>query len=234
MKFAITASFLLASLVPAAFGQQNPIVYDSIHNASSLEGTWASGAGNVLTGPGFATPANLSFHYPKTSGVAYAFTNDGYVEISRYRFVSNASAPTCITGVISWTHGTYELMDNGSMVVTPFGDGYQQVQDPCAAISNFIETYNYTELYSQWRIYYDDVVGVYKLHLFGFDGTPVAPLFRVSESPNMLPTQKLRNASGMITGKTKRDFSAAAPQNMGSRVGLAASLVGAAIAAFVV
>jgi hypothetical protein len=231
MKFAAAASLLLASLVPTAFGQ-DVMNSDREHNASSIEGTWASGAGNVLTGQGFATPAKLAFTYPKTSGVAYSFTNDGFVEISRYRFVSNASAPTCITGVISWMHGTYQLVDNGSLIVTPFGDGYQQVQDPCAAISNFIEDFNYTELYTQWRIFYDDVVGVYKLHLFGFDGTPVAPLFRVSEQPNMLPTQKLRNASGMITGKSKRDYSAAAPQNMGARVVVAMSLVGAAAAAF--
>lgn len=48
-----------------------------------------------------------------------------------------------------------------------------------------------------------------KLHLFEFDGTPVAPLFQTSTTPNMLPTQKLRNSSsssGTTVLNTKRSF----------------------------
>lgn len=78
--------------------------------------------------------------------------------------------------------------------MTPFGDGYQQIQDTCAAVSNFIEDYNYTELYQSWRIFTDPTDG-YKLHLFEFDGSPVAPQFQVSASPNMLPTRNLRNTT---------------------------------------
>jgi len=78
--------------------------------------------------------------------------------------------------------------------MTPFGDGFQQIQDPCAAVSNFIETYNDTELYVNWRIFTDPVDG-YKLHLFQYDGAPVAPQFQVSTTPNMLPTQLLRNVT---------------------------------------
>jgi hypothetical protein len=77
------------------------------------------------------------------------------------------------------------------------GDGYQQIQDPCAAVSNFIEDYNLTELYSNWRIFNDAVFGP-KLHLFGFDGAPLAPQFLVSTTPNMLPTQKLRNDTTVV------------------------------------
>ncbi|KAG5654323.1 hypothetical protein H0H81_004742 [Sphagnurus paluster] len=100
--------------------------------------------------------------------------------------------PTCITGVIGWVHGTYALNSNGSITMTPLGDGYQQIQDPCAAISNFVENYNITEYYTQWRIFQDPVTG-YKLHLFQFDGAPLAPMFQISTTPNMLPTQLLRN-----------------------------------------
>jgi hypothetical protein len=86
--------------------------------------------------------------------------------------------------------------------MTPFGDGFQQVQDPCAAVSNFIQPYNDTELYQSWRIFTDPVAG-YKLHLFQFDGSPLAPQFQVSVSPNMLPTQLLRNTSlGTLTAQT--------------------------------
>jgi hypothetical protein len=82
--------------------------------------------------------------------------------------------------------------------MVPFGDGYQQIQDPCAAVSNFIENYNRTELYQSWQIFTDATTG-YKLHLFRYDGSPVAPLFQVSPTPNMLPTQMLRNVTVPVT-----------------------------------
>lgn len=95
---------------------------------------------------------------------------------------------------MNWVHGTYELLSNGSIVMNPFGDGFQQIQDPCAAVSNFIEVYNDTELYQSWRIFMDPQDGP-KLHLFQFDGSPVAPQFQTSLVPNMLPTQLLRNVT---------------------------------------
>jgi hypothetical protein len=181
---------VLASLAPAAYSQD--IVYNAEHNATSIVGTWSSGSKNVMTGAGFANPANMSFNYPKTTGISYSFSDDGWYEIARYRFNGNGSEPTCITGVIGWVHGHYTLNPNGSITMVPIGDGYQQVQDPCAAESNFIENYNITETYIQWRIFQDPNTG-YKLHLFQFDGAPLAPQFQVSPSPNMLPTQLLRN-----------------------------------------
>jgi len=177
------------------------IIYDSIHNATPIVGTWSSGSQAVLTGTGFANPANRSFTYPKTTGISYSFSADGYYEISRYRFNGNGSEPTCITGVIGWVHGLYQLLGNGSIVMTPLGDGYQQIQDPCAAVSNFVENYNLTELYQSWRIFQDPVTG-YKLHLFQFDGAPLAPQFQISTTPNMLPTTLLRNVSSPVTAST--------------------------------
>jgi hypothetical protein len=105
---------------------------------------------------------------------------------------STGSEPTCITGVINWAHGRYSLNANGSITMVPLGDGFQQVQDPCAAVSNFIEVYNQTEYYKGWRIFTDPTDG-FKLHLFLFDGSPAAPQFQISTTPNMLPTQLLRN-----------------------------------------
>lgn len=140
-------------------------------------------------------------------------STDTFYELSRYRFNSNGawhclispsathiqrgpgSDPTCITGVIGWSHGKYQLNTNGSMTLFPFPDGYQQIQDPCAAVSNFIEDYRITEeLYVQWAIFLDPTFG-FKLHLNQFDGAPLAPMFQVSPQPNMLPTQPLRNVS---------------------------------------
>lgn len=78
------------------------------------------------------------------------------------------------------------------MILTPFNDGFQQVQQSCGATSDFVQAYNETELITAWRIYTDATFG-YKLHLWTYDGTPLAPQFQISISPEMLPTQNLRN-----------------------------------------
>lgn len=82
------------------------------------------------------------------------------------------------------------------MTLTPLPDGYQQIQDPCAAVSeNFIENYQVTEeLYQNWMVFVDPTAGP-KLHMFQFDGSPLAPMFKVSDTPNMLPTNLLRNVT---------------------------------------
>jgi len=186
---------VLAALAPFTHAQSNePILYDAEHNATSIVGTWSSGSRAVQTGPGFANPANLTFTYPRTTGISFSFSADGFYEVARYRFLGNGSHPTCITGVIGWAHGNYDLHANGSIGFRPLGDGYQQIQDPCAAVSNFIEPYNMTEFYRNWRIFQDPTDG-YKLHLFGFDGAPLAPQFQVSTTPTMLPSRLLRNVT---------------------------------------
>jgi len=184
----------LARTVSAQDDTQGPIQYNTAHNATNIYGTWSTGSKKVLTGPGFANPANMSFIYPQNTGVSYSFSDDGFYEISRYRFNGNGSEPTCITGVIGWVHGKYTLNANGSITMVPFGDGYQQIQDPCAAQSNFIEGYNFTEYYKGWRIFQDPTQG-FKLHLFEWDGKPVAPMFQISTTPTMLPTRLLRNVT---------------------------------------
>lgn len=213
---------LLLLLATSAHGQT---VYDAAHNVTVITGTWSSGSQNVITGPGFATPSQEAFTYPKTTGMSYSFTDDGYYEIARYRMTSNGTVPTCITGVMNWSHGTYVLASNGSIVMTPFGDGYQQIQDPCAAISNFIENYNYTELYILWNIYQDPVKG-YTLQLYQYDGTPLPPQYLVSTSPNMLPTQALRNVSTTTTTTTTVQNAAVVNANAGERRWEAASVTG--------
>jgi len=205
---------------------------DGTTAAATLPGTWSSGSRNVITGPGFSNPANESFQYPKTTGISYSFTSDGFYEIARYRFVSNATTPQCVTGVINWAHGTYTLQPNGSITMLPLGDGYQQIQDPCAAQSNFVENYNDTELYQSWQIFLDPVTG-YKLHLFQFDGSPLAPQFQVSTTPNMLPTRPLRNVTQVAT-VAKRSLSATNGEqrrwSVGGSMGMAMVVFGTGLA----
>lgn len=95
---------------------------------------------------------------------------------------------------MNWCHGTYDLLSNGSIFLTPFDDGYQQIQDPCAPVSNFVENYNDTELYMSWLIYQDPVRG-FTLQLYQFNGVPLPPMWLLTTSPNMLPTQPLRNVT---------------------------------------
>lgn len=213
---------LLLLLATSAHGQT---VYDAAHNVTAITGTWSSGSQNVITGPGFATPSQEGFTYPKTTGMSFSFTDDGYYEVARYRMTSNGSVPTCITGVMNWCHGTYVLASNGSIVMTPFGDGYQQIQDPCAAISNFIENYNDTELYILWNIYQDPVKG-YTLQLYQFDGTPLPPQYLITTSPNMLPTQALRNVSTTAVTAATVQNAAVVNANAGERRWEAASVTG--------
>lgn len=116
-------------------------------------------------------------------------------------FTLLATKPKCITGVMVWTHGTYVINPDNSINMTTFGDGYQQVQNPCSAITNFVENFNKTDYYTSFQIFLDPTDG-YKLHLFKFDKTPVAPQFQVSTTPNMLPTQKLRNVTAAPAAST--------------------------------
>ncbi len=106
--------------------------------------------------------------------------------------------PNCPTTVLNWSHGSVQFLSNGSIVLTPVGDGFQRVEDPCAARSVFTEAYDLTELYSSWQIFTDPIDGP-KLHMFGFDGSPVPPQRLLSATPNMLPNQRLHNTTQSTT-----------------------------------
>lgn len=96
---------------------------------------------------------------------------------------------------MQWQHGTYTLNSNGSITLNPFApDGRQQVQDMCAAKSNLIQQFNQTTLFSNWNIYQDTTKG-YKLQIYAFDGAPMSPMYQVSTTPNMLPTELLTNTT---------------------------------------
>ncbi|KAK7464307.1 Reversal of tor2 lethality [Stygiomarasmius scandens] len=176
------------------------IQFDEVHNATNIVGTWSSGSRHVMTGPEFANPSNLSLNYPKSAGVSYSFTDDGWYEISRYRYDANGKDPNCITGHIFWVHGQYQMLSNGSLLMHPNGDGFQHILNRCEANSLQILDYNETEIYNFWRIYTDPRDG-FKLHLFGFDNGTVAPQFQVSTTPQMLPKARLRTPPTQVLGK---------------------------------
>jgi hypothetical protein len=204
-----------------------PVVAQS--NPPTLVGTWSSGSQHVITGSTFVNPANLSFSYPATTGMSYSFSSDGYYEIARYRMYGNGSAPQCITGVMNFVHGRVQQNSNGSLTLYPFGDGFQQIQAPCAPTSNFIETYNDTELYQSWLVYADPVLGT-TLQLAQFDQSLLPPLYLISTTPNMLPTQALRNVSSS-SNISKRSTNDAPPTSRWATASLIAvgGLLGSAL-----
>lgn len=55
----------------------------------TLQGTWSSGSGKVVTGQGFFNPRTRSFTPPSVPGQAYSFTSDGYWEFAKYRVTPN-------------------------------------------------------------------------------------------------------------------------------------------------
>lgn len=172
---------------------------------TGLEGTWSSGSGAVSTGSGFCNPANYSFTYPAVTGISYSFTDSGFFEEAQYRFNSNASDPQCITAYVLWQHGKYQLNNNGSITLYPFGsDGRIQVQDPCAAVTNVITTYDQITLYADWGITVDSIKANYKLQLNRFDGAKMPPLYLIANPPNMLPTVVLTgvNATGQASRRS--------------------------------
>jgi hypothetical protein len=106
--------------------------------------------------------------------------------------------PSCPTTILNWSHGLLTFEPNGSLALTPVGDGYQRIEDPCAARSDFVEVYNSSEIYQSWQIFLDPVDGP-KLHMFGFDGSPEPPMRLLSSTPNMLPAQRLHNTTQSTT-----------------------------------
>jgi len=137
--------------------------------------------------------------------------------------------PTCITGVINWNHGNFTLNKDGSITLRPLPDGFQQIQDPCAAVSNFIEVMDQEETYTNWRIFLDASDGP-KLHLFQFDGAPLPPMFQVSRTPIMLPKGNLIPVADN-GGLTRRDVSAADQVGIPALLGAAsASLLASVLA----
>lgn len=117
--------------------------------------------------------------------------------------------PSCPTTVLNWSHGYLNFESNGSVALVPVGDGFQQIEDPCAARSDFIEPYNTSELYQSWQIFTDPTAGP-QLHMFQFDGTPLPPMGLISATPEMLPNRILHNTT-QSTSVQKRSTTNDAP-----------------------
>lgn len=187
---------LLAALSTQLVGVVKAQDYSSDHNVTSLLGTWSTGSGGVLTGPGFADPMNNDspFIYPNTTGISFSFTDDGYFEEAHYSFEANGTRPRCAKAVVIWQHGKYQLHTNGSLTTDPApfkADGRVQVQDRCAATSKILTYYAEWQLFNRWSITVDVHHATYYLQLYRFDGSEYPRLFLQVRPPTMLPTAYL-------------------------------------------
>ncbi|KAI0274290.1 hypothetical protein BGY98DRAFT_1178516 [Russula aff. rugulosa BPL654] len=169
----LTSFAFLICASASALAQQ--VSYDTAHNVTPITGTWSSGAMNVVTGPQYVFANNLTFTYPPTTGVSFTLYK------SKLPHHGPQLGPRVSEFRAKWL-----------LVLIPCGDGYQRVEDPCAARSDFTEVYNDTELYQSWQIFLDPVDGP-KLHMFAFDGSPISPMRLLSAQPEMLPNQRLHS-----------------------------------------
>lgn len=166
------------------------------NNLTSLSGTWSTGAGHVLTGLGFFNPANQTFTYPKSAGMSYSFTDDGFFEEALYQYSSNGSNPQCVTAALIWQHGIYTLNDTNWLQLTPFrADGALLQASRCGPQSEQVQWYGQEEHLKGFQIgidtHYDEVA--YYLQLYDFDGSLKPLMWQVFNPPQMLPTEALRH-----------------------------------------
>ncbi|QEL62243.1 hypothetical protein CJJ09_004416 [Candidozyma auris] len=140
-----------------------------------LEGTWVSKSNTVFTGPGFYDPVDELLIEPALPGISYSFTKDGYFEEALYRIKSNPKNHSCPIASITYQHGKYEILSNGSVVLKPFAvDGRQLLSDPCG----------YKE---------DEAKYVRYIHVANISVRWVSmqPLYLAYKPPLMLPTEPL-------------------------------------------
>lgn len=176
------ALFVLLQLVHAA------------PNMEELEGTWSSKSNTVFTGPGFYDPADELLIEPALPGISYSFTSDGHYEEALYRITSNSRNHSCAIASITYQHGTYELLSNGSLVLTPIAvDGRQLLSDPCGTSATNAQYTRYVQptWFEKYQVSVSPYYGRYMLQIYQFDGSPMQPLYLAYKPPMMLPTHAL-------------------------------------------
>ncbi|WFD27033.1 hypothetical protein MNAN1_002027 [Malassezia nana] len=167
--------------------------------ATTLDGTWSTGTGAVVTGQSFFNLVNNTFNIPANPGQAYSFTMNskttGYWEQAIFQYIrSDSPDPNCYKGQLVWQHGNFTILPNASLVLEPFkSDGRQQVSDSCGGKNNQVQYYAQQELmegfYISKYIHFNEPT--YKLQLYEFDGTPKPAMYLTYRPPQMYPTQAL-------------------------------------------
>lgn len=163
-------------------------------NMDELEGTWVSKSNAVVTGPGFYDPVDELLIEPALPGISYSFTKDGYFEEALYRITSNPLNHSCAIASITYQHGKYEILANGSVVLKPIAvDGRQLLSDPCGLDSDHASYVRYVQptWFDKYQVQVSAYHGRYQLQIYQFDGSPMQPLYLAYRPPMMLPTTAL-------------------------------------------
>ncbi|KAI5956654.1 ROT1 [Candida margitis] len=184
---------MLSSYIYLLFTLILPILADP--SMEELEGTWTSKSNTVFTGPGFYDPVDELIIEPDLPGISYSFTKDGHYEEALYRITSNAKNHSCPVASITYQHGTYEILSNGSVVLTPIAvDGRQLLSDPCNQDDPSKSTYSryvQSTWFKTYQKYVDPYHGRWRLQIYQFDGSEMQPLYLAYKPPLMLPTEAL-------------------------------------------
>lgn len=193
---------ILNSLLVLSAGLVSLAKADDSEN--SIVGTWSSKSNTVFTGPGFFDPVDELLIEPSLPGVSYSFTEDGHFEEALYRITSNPKNHSCPSAVLIYQHGTYETLDNGTIVLTPIDiDGRQLLSQPCKdGGASTYSRYSQKTTFIKHAVIVDDYHGRYRLNLYEWDGTPVQPLYLAYRPPLMLPTETLNPTDNSDTRPT--------------------------------
>lgn len=181
------SSFLVIFAVVCSLAGADP-------NMKELEGTWTSKSNTVFTGSGFYDPIDELLIEPDLPGISYSFTADGHYEEALYRITSDAKNHSCAIASITYQHGSYEILTNGSVVLTPIAvDGRQLLSDPCGASSDSSAYTRYVQptLFEKFQVFISEYHGRYTLQIYQFDGSKMQPLYLAYRPPLMLPTHAL-------------------------------------------
>lgn len=168
-------------------------------NMEELEGTWVSKSNTVFTGPGYYDPVDELLIEPALPGISYSFTKDGHYEEALYRITSNPRNHSCAIASMTFQHGSYEILSNGSVILTPIAvDGRQLLSDPCGYKTDEAQYVRYEQKtwFEKYQVSISDYHGRYMLQIYQFDGSPMQPLYLAYKPPMMLPTFTLNPTSG--------------------------------------
>ena len=93
-----------------------------------------------------------------------------YIELNQ--ILKNHS---CAVASVTYQHGKYELLSNGSLVLTPIAvDGRQLLSDPCNSEDPSKSTYTryvQSTWFKTYQVYVDSYHGRWTLQIYQFDGS---------------------------------------------------------------
>ena len=167
-----------------------------------IEGTWSSGAGNVMTGQdekgvAFFNPMRRHFTVPPTAGYSYSFTKDGHFEMAQFTYQTNPKDVHCFSASLVWQHGTYKY-DGTNIYMSPYkGDGAIQTMGECLDPQVQMDYYAEKEVGANVTVYVDnDIVfypdeSMYVLQMHQFNGKPLPKMYLRYRPPRMMPTRSI-------------------------------------------